>query len=405
MSNVAKRRDVKEVLVKTNDGAVWEAEINSKGNILLIRQIIEPPKSGGGSGEGKSEESKKEEEKGKGGEKSESESKKCEGKSNENKQSKTPPPPGKSIYDDVKVGSGDDTLKKMEKGGGFNQRTQYNMESHRKDQPEKIKPMPEAVREKMKDNAFRARLSSIMLDNKYDRKLKGRTRGKLDMTRLYKVPTQARSVFTQKQSRRGKEYNVILVVDESGSMMLYDKSTKAAECAVFLAKAFEGININVAIIGFNHYITVRKEFNQPCDYDRVYEAIRSVNWKKGAGHNNDYDALSRAYHMLDTAPKGKNIVIMLSDGMPANSANPVFIDSRGEKEDPKRYYNKKVSPYEKREKVHLHHLVKSNDHRATSIGIGIMEGGWQIPEHFVINNVDELKPAVIKTLKSHIKRG
>jgi cobalamin biosynthesis protein CobT len=242
----------------------------------------------------------------------------------------------------------------------------------------------------MKDPAFHARLKSIMLDNKYDRRLRGRPRGKLDMTKLYKVPTHSRSVFTQKQARKGKQYNIVLLVDESGSMVDGSKSTIAAECAVFLAKAFEGLNLNLSIIGFNQSITVIKEFDKSVDLNHVYNAIRTMNFGYGYIYNNDYDALNRAYHMLNKAPSGKNIVIMLSDGEPASTEDVQYIDIDGEEEKSSRYEVNDLYYYEKDTEEHLHALVHANDYRATSIGIGITEGGWQIPNNFVVEDVHDL---------------
>jgi hypothetical protein len=272
----------------------------------------------------------------------------------------------------------------------------------REDQPEEVDKIPDSVLQNMKDNSFRSRLSNIMLDNKYDRKLRGRTRGKLDMTRLYKVPTQARNVFTMKQSRRGKNYNVMLVVDESGSMD-GSKARVAAEITVFLAKAFEGININIGIIGFNKFVTIRKEFETPADYERIYAAIKTQNFRNGYGDNCDYDAINRGLHMFDKAPAGKNIMLFLSDGQPEQKA-VTYIDIKGKQEKFKHHISH-LTNYEKQQEEHLHHLVNTFKDKVTTIGIGIYSGGWQIPNHFVVKNLTELKPAIINELKKHIKRG
>lgn len=390
MAEVAKQENVKEVLVRTTDGAVWQAEIK-EGVTYLVKQIQPPSTTASGENESSPPSSGDSKE-------TETEEKPASSQEEENQE--------EGIFESLEPNNTvDEFLKEME--AQLQKNAQGHGSSHkmvpRPDQPKVVEEMPESVKKNMKDNAFKARLSSVMLDNKYDRMLKGRTRGKLDMSRLYKVPTQARTVFKQKQSRRGKQYNVLLLVDESGSM-LGSKAENAAECAVFLAKNFEGININVAIIGFNHYITVRKEFTGPADYDRIYEAIETCNWRNGAGDNNDYDALLRAYKMFDTAPDGQNVLLMLSDGRPAPSYQPEFIDIRGHREDANKYRHK-LSRGQTEEKKHLHHLVNAYKERVTSVGIGIRSGGWQIPEHFVIDDVHELKTKIIQVLNKKIKRG
>jgi hypothetical protein len=384
MSDLVKKEDVRNLQILKEDGSVWQGEIDEYGRVVLLHQIKPPTET-------PPEPSEEPEAAEAGTSPAEPETGTGE-----------PEEASESIFDGIEPTRGsfesiEEIISKFTSHGTDNAKLPPRI-----DQPDEVKEIPRDVVEKLQDNAFRARLSSVMLDNKYDRKLKGRTRGKLDMTRLYKVPTNARSVFTQKQSRRGKQYNVLLLVDESGSMS-GDKAERAAECAVFLAKQFEGININVAIVGFNAYITTRKEFTGKCDYNRVYEAIATMNWHKGAGSNNDWDALNKAYHMFAHAPEGENILIMMSDGYPASSNSNYNVDIRGEDE-PQFANFKSISTSKKDTKEHLHHLVKANKN-VTSIGIGILEGGWQIPNHTVIKNVDGLKKEVIKQLRTHIKRG
>lgn len=253
-----------------------------------------------------------------------------------------------------------------------------------------------------RDRVFEARLKNVMTDNAYDRRVRGRKRGKLDMKSLYKVPAKRDNVFTLKEARKNKHYNIMLLVDESGSMA-GPKADLAAECAVFLAKSFEGINVNVAIIGFNEFITTRKTWDSIPDYDKIYEAIASMNYQHGYSENNDWDALNKAYQMFDSAPDGKNILIMMSDGEPA-SDRARFIDIHGKVEKaPKGTY--RFAMYEKDEIRHLNALVREHDRTVTSVGIGIQEGGHQIPNHTVVRDLRQLKPTLIKELAHQIKRG
>lgn len=372
---ILRKEDVKHIQVTRDDGSVWSATINEKGQVELVSEVSPPTSPSSPSKPSTPEE-----------------------------PSGEPEQPPLITPETEGPGSIEDVLAGLAKVDGFGGKGPSDKLLEREDQPKTVPSLPEKVKEMVRDSAFKSQLSSVMLDNKYDRMLRGRTRGKLDMTRLYKVPTQARSVFKQKQARRGKMYNVLLLVDESGSMMDDGKSERAAESVVFLAKAFEGININVAIVGFNRIITTRKEFTGPADYDRIYEAIRTMNFRHGHGDNNDWDALNKAYQMFDKAPEGENILVMLSDGYPASVYRPNFVDIHGKDEkEPKGTGT--LDPDDRDEKVHLHHLVKANAHRVKSIGIGIKEGGWQIPDYEVVKDVNELKPAIIKQLRKHITRG
>lgn len=257
----------------------------------------------------------------------------------------------------------------------------------------------------LNDSAFQSRLKSVMTDNAFDRRVKGRKRGRLDMKALHKVPTKVENIFTLKEARKNKRYNVVLLVDESGSMS-GTKGKVAAECAVFLAQSFENININLAIIGFNKNISIRKDFNTKADYLKIYEAIATQNWGRGSGDNNDWDGLNRAYQMFKPGMEGENILIMLSDGSPASNEHgpPKFWNVKGKPETAPKDTDR-LQHYQKDDITHLHYLVKAHDRRVKSIGIGIMQGGQQIPDHRIVDNVDELKPVILKKLGARIRRG
>lgn len=282
------------------------------------------------------------------------------------------------------------------------------------------------------DSVFKSRLSSIMTDNMYDRRLRGRTRGKLDMTRLPKVPTGATNVFAKKEARKNKKYNVVLVVDESGSMIDDNKIATAAECTAFLTKSLQDAHIDVAVVGFNQYIKLRKNFDQHFDKKKL-SLLRSLIVSgpyQGGGDNNDYDALHFAYRLF-RGRKGKNIVIFMSDGMPAPSSPYYFYKegphgaSRWKQQD--RIPVDKLPSYEDSLGTYkmyttdddLEHLKNYTDRKTThaitalvnrhkdieTLGIGIQSECDQVPGARVVNNLKELKPVIIHELKKRIKRG
>lgn len=279
----------------------------------------------------------------------------------------------------------------------------------------------------IEDSVFRARLSSIMTDNMYDRRLKGRTRGKLDMRRLWKAHVGATNLFTQKMARKNKEYNIVLLVDESGSMYQGSKGKmeQAAEIATFLAKTFEDLNLNLAIVGFNRYIHLHKDFDEKVkDYNLLQKTI-FAGPDHGGDENYDYEAMSYAYRMFRHRTKGQNFLIMLSDGEPTEGeAIDHVLDHPGKLERAikehqtwawiKDYSGKeqtlwvdtstKLTADARNEKKNLHALVHANPN-VTSIGIGIQSDNWQMPNHVREDNLDKLKPVLLKEIQKHIKRG
>lgn len=279
-------------------------------------------------------------------------------------------------------------------------------------------PKPKAL-PPLSDSVFRARLSSIMTDNKFDRNLRGRTRGKLDMRRLWKAEVGATNLFMQKQARKNKEYNVLILVDESGSMV-GGRIKVAAECVTFLGQSFEGLNINLAVVGFNRLVHKHKDFEEKVDWALLKKQIvHNANNGGHRGYNNDYDALAYAYKMFK-GRSGQNFLIMLSDGDPALFAPDIKgIPERIAANDEEFVYKKDLMGkrhefyYEKDggltwgqkcKTENFHRLVHSNSN-VESIGVGIQAEGWQIPNHFRINNLEELKPQILAAIQKKVKRG
>lgn len=236
-----------------------------------------------------------------------------------------------------------------------------------------------------RDPVFQARLSNIMNDNQFDRRLRGRTRGKLDMTRLYKAQTGSKSVFTQKMSRRNKKYNIVLVVDQSGSMFNIggggpdniqvispaSRIAIAGDVAQFLAQHLDRIpGVELMIVGFSDTSKVHKAFDKSVDLDKIRSKVLGY----GGSGTNDWSGLNAAYNALKKQGEGQNIVLFLTDG----DSN----DEAGTKR-----------------------LIKHNDHLATTIAVGIEMVPKQTKKRIVVENVATLKPAVIGLLEKEIKRG
>lgn len=248
------------------------------------------------------------------------------------------------------------------------------------------------------DSVFLAKLNNIMNDNQFDRRLKGRSRGKLDMTRLYKAETGSTSVFTQKSLRKNKKYNVVLVVDESGSME-GSKIETAGMVTQFLATHLDKVpGVNLAVLGFNHFQRLHKDFDQKIDLttlkDSVMKAIES-----GAGHNADYNALERAYDLLK-GRDGRNLVIFMSDGHPATGGNDMPCCDGGAKY---REINGRIVDVDNIPVVNA--LVRHNEKLAKTVGVGILVETNQVPHNITARGLAALKPQIIDILSKEIKRG
>lgn len=249
----------------------------------------------------------------------------------------------------------------------------------------------------LRDPAFRARIQSIMTDNKYDRRVRNRKRGKLDMKRLWKVSTGSESVFMKKEARKGKMYNVVLIVDESGSMSGRDVRL-AAESALYLNEAFKGANINLAILGFNHFLVLHKDFNEVVeDKAGMWASMVGRADSHGAGCNHDYDALNKGYQMLEEQRMkngGEGVLMLLCDGSPAGCGGDAHL-----------YPPSPLSRLDKHQKDHFHALARRYKDHVASVGIGIRVEAWQVPDNVTINSTSDLNKTLVGLLRKKITRG
>lgn len=240
---------------------------------------------------------------------------------------------------------------------------------------------PGTVTTMPRDPVFLARLESIMNDNQFDRRLKGRTRGKLDMTRLYKASTGATGVFTQKSLRRNKRYNVALVIDESSSMnastslrdpngVWITNKDLAGELAQFLAQHLDKIpGVEIMITGFSGGVHQHKNFGQAKDLGTIKSEIVA----SGGGGTDDAPALEFAYTALKQQATGQNILLYLTDGEPNSRVASTRIFNR-------------------------------NAHIGTTVGIGINHSVPYVKHNFRVASATELKPKIIKLLEREITR-
>lgn len=301
----------------------------------------------------------------------------------------------------------------------------------------------------MNDVTFARALSSVMLDNKYDRFVKNRRTGKLATKSLYKINTSSK-LFKKREARKNKHYAVSLVVDCSGSMS-GDKIKMASEAAEKLSFHLSKMDIPHNVVTFNLGMEERKPFDGKFDkdikdkilselgggsfgdkyyyyafYDTVKQ-VKSFSGKKtfhpflgsargnveakkmegrlkdegviqqnfqGVGENSDAEALKFAREKI-LRQEGKKIMIFLSDGMPA----PLW-------ESYESPINKGYSQ--------IDFDVKREADKTIAMGvelyaIGIMDDSvnkYYPPRRTcTINRIEQLYPHIIKLIRLNLKRG
>lgn len=301
----------------------------------------------------------------------------------------------------------------------------------------------------MNDITFAKNLSSVMLDNKYDRFVKNRRTGKLDTRSLHKIETSSK-LFKKREARKNKNYAVSLVVDCSGSMG-GPRIELAALAAKKLSYHLSRMGIPHDIVSFNILVQEAKPFNTkqvkrleeilinrtsnsrtkdyeyaiwdmdaPAIYSKITKGreLRRLakivkgesaasdfcdegyrNGKRfystpGSGYNSDAEAIkfSREKLMKQT---GKRIMIHLSDGQPApfstNFESPNYPGTSQKDYDLKEEVQKTL-----RAGIELYAIGIQNDS---------VNNYYPPKRTATIRTMDQLYPHIIMLIKKNLRRG
>ena len=234
---------------------------------------------------------------------------------------------------------------------------------------------------------FVKKLGSILKDNKYDRTWWNFRSGKLDTKKLYKWKCGSDKLFTRKIERKHKDYNVSLLVDESGSMCDCNKNRNAFKATILLAEVLNKVWINFSISWFNTTTRVYKKFSEKfCWKNRRWmeSIINESGWKNSWGTNDWYNIREASMWFTGEAER---ILIFISDGdtSPTNTISPT---------------GKKYSEY------NLAFEVEKASKYAIVIGVWI--NSPNISKYFknnICSWIDELPKLLMNVLKKNIKRG
>lgn len=227
---------------------------------------------------------------------------------------------------------------------------------------------------------FYRKLASIMRDNMYDREVSGFRSGKLNHKVLYKVMLDNPRVFKRKFERKNKKYNVVVMVDVSGSMGTYmtggkERSDVAFEMCEVLIKGFNQNGINYAIQTYNSEPHTTKEMYSKVNQNLLLNRLRYDLDPNGGNH--EVRALKYINKTLTGIKDGKNIVLFITDGESGNSREDI---------------KKEVSIIEKRSKLFTYGMATES-----------VKSYFRNPA--ICNTKEEFMGAVIGDLSRYIRRG
>jgi cobalamin biosynthesis protein CobT len=241
--------------------------------------------------------------------------------------------------------------------------------------------------------AFTARARQLLQVKSARHYVHGYKHGKVATSRLWRVglpPVDSGEWNSRVFKRRTAETDLLdtaifVLSDASGSMGGVKYQT-AAKASSLINDAFGNVlHVPLSIAAFSSFgdtpvIGIMKGFNERVNDTEM--AARFEDFLHNMSGNNDADTLLWAYHEILKRPEKRKIIIVLSDGSPADGIG---------------------DPYYALETV-TKEILK--DGRVDLYGIGIMDRNVEhfYPKHKVINNISELENALVDVLSKALTK-
>jgi Mg-chelatase subunit ChlD len=172
-----------------------------------------------------------------------------------------------------------------------------------------------------------AQIKRYLLVKVRNRTVNNQKTGKVDTAALWKASVYRTSssgsrVFQKDTEHLNLDTAVTLLVDQSGSMH-GDRMMSAAASAVILNEVFSKIGVKTRIISFTDdprstYNLVHKDFTEKINKDRLVKRLGvGASWRMSG--NADGENILWEYGKIATRMEQKKLMIVLSDGEPADS--------------------------------------------------------------------------------------
>lgn len=191
----------------------------------------------------------------------------------------------------------------------------------------------------MKAHQFISRMNTVLRHNSIDRYSERERNGKINFKRLARAPITD-SIFKKKTLDGTKKYNISILLDASGSMYDYSKSSSLINFLRDLIPVLDKIKgLDYEIVAFNALVLVIKPFGKELSVDEIIEGyayaldkveydiiqtdnntnISVVPVEDGIEYarfqNDDHEAVLSAVRRL-SEQEGHRMIITMSDGVP-----------------------------------------------------------------------------------------
>jgi cobalamin biosynthesis protein CobT len=215
----------------------------------------------------------------------------------------------------------------------------------------------------------------------------GHKQGKLAASRLWRVglpPIDGGDwnsrVFKKRTAETDLLNTAILILTDGSGSMSGEKFATTARAAGLCNDAFANVlHIPLAVVCFTSsgatpVLGIMKDFNERVSDDQMAE--RYYDFAAHMAGNNDADSLLWAYHHILTRPEKRKLIIVLSDGSPADGIGDPY------------YALKQVTEQ----------ILKEG--RVDLYGIGIMDTNVTAfyPKNRVIKSISELESALVDVM-------
>lgn len=180
-----------------------------------------------------------------------------------------------------------------------------------------------------KVSGLKSRILSAMRARSLSHFTGDKERGDVDSAALYGLRTGNKNVFATKVKGQPVDTAVTIFVDESGSMNVANRITRAREVVLALAETFDAVGIPFEIIGFTnthargvsphggHTRFLAFDFNVVKEFTESYKRVKARVMTLSAREENvDGEALLHVARRIASRPEARKIIFALSDGAP-----------------------------------------------------------------------------------------
>lgn len=238
---------------------------------------------------------------------------------------------------------------------------------------------------------FDRKIANIFKDNATKRIVGNKLSGNVDFEKLYRIATTSK-VFCKPDDISKKQYNVLLLVDTSGSMC-GSKFNVATTTAMALVRDMQKL-VSLEVMAFCGKTITCKKFDELIPVtelkNKIYEPMDD-NLRRYGGDNHDHVALKIATKSL-MKRTGRKILIVLSDGGPCCSG-----------------HNDECDTYCKgRLREGLKQQVSITERLGiTILSIGIIDESvrYYYKHYTILDKLDNMYTEIAKYMDRYIKRG